>query len=81
MYLNAWYDLDWERNVSEYEPISRRACFDYAHDYGFDALQTEDLWYYVARMDREYLTWKHKNAPKQREPKPDPSGRTKHRVR
>jgi hypothetical protein len=48
LFLNAFHDLDYERDLSEFEPISRSACFAYAHDYGFDAIQTDDLWYYVS---------------------------------
>jgi hypothetical protein len=69
LFLNAFHDLDYERDLSEYEPISRSACFAYAHDYGLDAIQTDDLWYYVSRMDRAYLKYRFDNRPK-----PPPKG-------
>jgi predicted phosphoadenosine phosphosulfate sulfurtransferase len=55
--------LDFERNAGEYQPIKRSDCFSYAHDYDFDDWQAEDLWYYVARMDRAYLKYRKATAP------------------
>lgn len=64
LYLNAWHELDSERSRAEYERIKRSSCFDYACDYDFDFEQTEDLWHYVSRMDREFLSWfKSKQPP------------------
>jgi hypothetical protein len=64
LYLNAWFDMDFERNVGEYQPIKRSDCFSYARDYELDDWQAEDLWYYIARMDRDYLKWRKDTAPK-----------------
>jgi hypothetical protein len=63
LYLNAWFDLDFERNREDYEPIKRSDCFSYASDYDFDFEQAEDLWYYIARMDRGFLKHKKDTAP------------------
>jgi hypothetical protein len=63
LYLNAWFDLDYERDASEYEPIKRSDCFTYAADYDFDDEQREDLWYYIVRMDRAYLKYRRDTAP------------------
>jgi hypothetical protein len=71
LYLNAWFELDQERGIS-YTPkgkptedaISRRQCFDYAIYYDFDLIQSDDLWYYVAEMDRAYFTYKRSLVPK-----------------
>jgi hypothetical protein len=61
LYLNAWFELDVERDRSKLEPVKRSSCFDYASDYDFDFDQTEDLWFYIQRMDREFLKfWKTK---------------------
>lgn len=57
LYFNAWFDLDYERRDA-FIPIGMSACWKYAEHFGFDEIQTEDLWYYVARMDREFLKWK-----------------------
>jgi hypothetical protein len=71
LYLNAFFDLDFERDLSKFEPIKRSACFDYASDYELNDCQREDLWYYVARMDKTYLKYKFDNRPKPKEPKPE----------
>lgn len=68
LYLNAFFDLDFERYASDYEPIKRSDCFAYARDYEFSDCQREDLWYYVARMDKAYLAYRKQTAPK---PPPD----------
>lgn len=80
LYLNAWHELDGERDRSKLEPIRRSSVFEYADDYGFDEYQREDLWYYVREMDREFLKfWKGK-LPK--EPTPGkPSARDRYRDR
>ena len=70
LYLNAWYDLDLERDRSKFDPIKRSSCFDYAFDYDLSEEQTDDLWFYIGRMDREFLKWW-----KTKQPKPRTAGR------
>jgi hypothetical protein len=68
--LNAFFELDFERDVSKFEPIRRSSCFEYANDYDFDLFQTEDLWYYILRMDKAFLKYRFDNRPKPpKEPK------------
>jgi hypothetical protein len=74
LYFNAWYDLDLERDRSKLERIKRSSCFEYAYDYDFTEEQTEDLWYYIQRMDREFLKWWQSKQPKPR--KTGRNGRT-----
>lgn len=62
MYLNAWFDLDNERVRPE--PIRRSFVFQYADDYDLDTEQTEDLWYYISRMDIAFREWWIKKQPK-----------------
>lgn len=69
LFLNAWFDLDTERDRKTYQPISRRMCFEYSEDYGLDEEQRDDLWFYMNRMDREFLEWFKKKQPKPRTPK------------
>lgn len=71
MYLNAFFDLDFERDVNKFVPINRSQCFAYARDYEFNYVQTEDLWYYICRMDKPYLEYRRRTAPK-----PPKEGRT-----
>lgn len=64
LYFNAWFELDTERDRSKFETIKRSSCFEYAYDYEFDQEQTEDLWFYISRMDREFMKWwKSKQPP------------------
>lgn len=44
-------------------------CFAYAEDYELDEEQKDDLWFYISRMDREFLEWWIKKQPKARTPK------------
>lgn len=66
LYLNAWFDLDLERDRSKFEPIKRSNCFEFASDYEFSWEQCEDLWFYISRMDREFLKWYKSKQPIQR---------------
>jgi hypothetical protein len=68
IYFNAFHELDFERDASSFEPIKRSVCFEYARDYGFDDLQTDDLWYYISRMDKGYLKYRHSQLPKDKKP-------------
>lgn len=69
LFLNAWFDLDSERDRTKYQRITRSMCFAYAEDYEFDEEQKEDLWFYVHRMDQAFLEWWIKKQPKPRGPK------------
>lgn len=44
-------------------------CFSFADDYGLDEEMRDDLWYYIHRMDIEFLTWWRKKQPKPRKGK------------
>lgn len=69
LFLNAWFDLDTERDRPQYQRITRSMCFAYAEDYGFDEEQREDLWYFIKRMDQEFMEWWIKRQPKPKGPK------------
>lgn len=64
LYLNAWYDLDTERDRTKYQRINRSMCFQYAIDYDLSEEQKEDLWFYINAMDQEFLSWWIKRQPK-----------------
>jgi hypothetical protein len=74
LFLNAWFDLDTERNRAKYQRINRSMCFQYADDYGLDEEQKEDLWFHINVMDREFLDWWLKKQPKVRQGKEGASG-------
>jgi hypothetical protein len=67
LYFNAFWDLDTERDRLKLDPIARSAVFQYAVDYDFDEWQSDDLWFYIRRMDMTALKW-------QKEQKPPPTG-------
>lgn len=78
LYLNAWFELDYERERAKLDPIKRSSCFSYALDYDLTFEQAEDLWFYIGRMDREFLKyWKTKLPKDQQGGKP--GRRTRHR--
>jgi hypothetical protein len=62
LFLNAWFDLDLERKRPD--RITRSMCFAYAVDYEFDSEQLEDLWFFVQRMDNDFLVWWIKKQPR-----------------
>lgn len=62
LYLNAWYELDNERERPN--PITRSLCFQYAYDYDFSEEQRDDLWYYIHHADIEFLAWWRKKQPR-----------------
>lgn len=68
LFLNAWFELDTERERGKFQPISRRMAFQYAEDYEFSEEQRDDLWFYINKMDREFLEWFKKKQPKPRTP-------------
>lgn len=65
LYLNAWFELDTERERPN--PISRSMCFQYAYDYDLTEEQRDDLWFYIHKADIEFLVWWKK---RQRKPRP-----------
>lgn len=69
LFLNAWFDMDGERDRSKMQRITRSMCFQYATDYDFDECQRDDLWFYISRMDVEFLQWWKKRQPKPRVPR------------
>ena len=69
LFFNAWFELDQERDRREGEYIGRSACFQYARDYDLNEEQRDDLWFYIRKMDAEFLPWWVKRQPKQRLPK------------
>jgi hypothetical protein len=70
LYLNAWHELDGERDRNKLEPIRRSSAFEYARDYAFDEIQCEELWLYIRDMDREFLKFFKGKIPKDTAPKP-----------
>lgn len=67
LFLNAWFDLDSERKRPE--KITRSMCFQYAVDYELDSEQQEDLWFYIQRMEAEFLEFWKKKQPTPRAPR------------
>jgi len=57
LFLNAWFDLDPERDRSKGQGITRASCFQYARDYDLDHEQRDDLWTHIAAMDSAFLEW------------------------
>lgn len=57
LYLNAWFELDNERRRVKLDPIKRSSVWEYCRDYDLDEVQSEDLYFYVGRMDNEFLNW------------------------
>lgn len=57
LYFNAFFDLDTERDRADLQSIPRSKCFQYARDYELDEWQSDDLWYYIQRMDLASLKW------------------------
>lgn len=80
LYLNAWFDLDSERDRVKDQKINRSMCFRYADDYDLSEDQRDDLWYYINRMDTAFLTWWQKKYPPKRQPKGSKRGNSQ-RVR
>lgn len=64
LFLNAWFDLDTERDRTKFRRITRSMCFQYAVDYDLDEEQKDDLWYFINAMDQEFLSWWMKRQPK-----------------
>lgn len=62
LYLNAWFELDIERERPH--RISRSMCFQYAYDYDLTVEQRDDLWFYISQVDMEFLGWWIKKQPK-----------------
>lgn len=53
-------------------------CFAYAEDYELSEEQRDDLWFFIQKMDTEFLEWWMKRQPKPkapREPKVKQGGR------
>jgi hypothetical protein len=57
LYYNAWFELDSERNRVRLRPITRSSVFEYCRDYDLSDVQTDDMWFYVSRMDNGFLNW------------------------
>jgi hypothetical protein len=57
LYLNAFFDLDTERDRADLQSIPRSKVFQYARDYELDEWQSDDLWYFIQRMDFAALKW------------------------
>lgn len=70
LYFNAWFELNEERGTivdakgrAHEDYVSRRQCLDYSRFYDLNRVQTDDLWYYVAAMDRAYMTYRKSIVP------------------
>lgn len=58
LYMQAFFDLDSERQVGfSVGRIKWSAIRDYADAFEFDAIQTEDLFYFIKELDKVYLEW------------------------
>jgi hypothetical protein len=57
LYYNAWFELDLERDRARLQVIKRSSVFEYCRDYDLTELQTDDMWFYISRMDHEFLGW------------------------
>jgi len=56
IYLQAFFDLDTERNRGNgICPIPWSSVSDYARAFEFDAEQTEDLHYFIRKLDQENM--------------------------
>lgn len=75
LYLNAWFELDTERERPR--SISRSICFQYAYDFDLTEEQRDDLWFYIQRADTVFLEWWKKKQPKPRPSKGAKGGGSK----
>lgn len=57
LYYNAWFELDGERDRVKLKSIARSSVFQYCKDYELSETQTDDMWFYISRMDNEFLKW------------------------
>lgn len=65
VYLQAFLDLDAERNHAlSLSPIPWASINEYSKAYEFDEEQTEDLLYFIRKMDNEHLKRLSKRQPK-----------------
>jgi hypothetical protein len=56
LYLVAFFDLDSERSHStSLSPIPWTSIYQYSQAFNLDEEQTEDLFYFVKRLDSEHL--------------------------
>lgn len=74
LYLNAWFELDSERDRGRYQRINRSMCFAYATDYDLSEEQRDDLWFFIQKMDTEFLEWWQRRQPKTKAPR-EPKGK------
>jgi hypothetical protein len=59
LYFNAFLDLQSDRNDNGNIPWTVKVT--YARFYEFDEIQTENLIYFLSRMDEAYNKWSKKN--------------------
>lgn len=64
LYYAAFYDLVGVRSGFGDGPILWTAIADYARAGGFDEEQTDDLFYYITRLDAAYMDHVRKKTPK-----------------
>lgn len=57
LYYNAWFELDTERRRARLEPIRRSSVFQYCEDYELSEDQRDDMWFYIGKMDTDFLDW------------------------
>jgi hypothetical protein len=56
LYLNAFFDLDSERSHGNgLTPIPWTSIMNYAKAFDFDNEQTEDLIFFIRKLDSEHL--------------------------
>ncbi len=65
IYLNAFFELDTERtHIFSFTPIPWSSMKNYAEFNGFDTEQTEDLIFYIRKMDEQHLKRLKSKQPK-----------------
>ena len=66
LYLNAFYELQFDRNDNEYIPWS--VIVNYASFNEFSKDQTESLIYFIRELDRVFKGWLNNKGPKNGKP-------------
>ena len=65
LFLDAFFDLDSDRVYGKgLNPIKRIDIESYAKFYNFDTEQTEDLFYFIRKMDNAFLSFLEKKQSK-----------------
>lgn len=76
LYYGAFMDLATSRSGFGDGPIPWSVINEYAKVYGFDEEQSEDLHFYLGRMDEAYMDFIRKKQPAKGKTPPKPTGGT-----